>query len=207
MEHAQTVFPPAVFAWKLEPRQSNRGDDVDRFADVVDYDGGDIHVMNVDDMESAADVVDFDDGLEDDDDDDAAGGSHVTGDVTTARSQRAAWREEKAATDFGGDEFCGDLIDQMSALHPEQDRLSFRVDDEMVSFPDGFRWGERRGDGGGRGVGHDWTRRAVYADLVMPYGDPHGDGEQGIMSIPVKISVGHEDDNNDDDDDDEDGAN
>lgn len=178
------------------PKQGDGNDDVDRVADVVDYDARDIHAMNVDDMENAADVVDFND--DDGGGDDGGQSPRFAGRPDTAeQSQQAARKVKKSAVDFGGEEFCGDLMDQMSVLHPEHDTLSFGMGDEdRGSHTQGFR----RGQKGARNVG----RRAVYADLVMPYGDPHGEGEQGIMSIPVKISVGHDDEKDDDDDDDDD---
>lgn len=129
---------------------------------------------------------------------------------------------EHGFLDFGGGEFCGDLMDQMSELHPDQEELPFKIhgedweddDDEDDFFPaaaDGFR---RRNGGGGeggqmrgsrrRGGGHRGRpggRRSVYADLVMPYGDPQEEGGQGIVSIPVKITSVPENDDDDDDND------
>ncbi|CAN0194231.1 unnamed protein product [Scytosiphon promiscuus] len=127
---------------------------------------------------------------------------------------------EQGFLDFGGGEFCGDLMDQMSELHPDQEEMPFKMhgetweDDDDDFFPapaDGYT---RRGGGGGgrdqvrgsrrRGGGHRGRpgahggRRSVYADIVMPYGDPRDEGGQGIVSIPVKITSVP--DNDDDDD-------
>lgn len=165
------------------------------------------------DTEGATDVVDFDDGIQgididddNDDDDDGAGASHpaALGD-TAAQSQRAAGEESGPKTDFSAPGFCGDLMDQMSLLRLGGEVVSFKMDGEEVgSYPHGSRRGHERGGGGSGGAGQGLGRRSVYADLVMPYGDPHEEGVQGIMSIPVRISVGPEED--DDDDDDKDGA-
>lgn len=163
------------------------------------------------DMVGAADVVDFDERIQGKDiDDDDAGASHAAlGETAAANSPRAAGGEGMPKPDFSAAGFCGDLMDQMSVLRPGREVVSFKMDgDEIDSFPHGSsRRGQGRGGGGGGGAGHDLRRRSVYADLVMPYGDPHGEGGQGIMSIPVRISVGlEENDEDDDDDDDKNGA-
>ena len=167
-------------------------------------------MADLDGMVGAADVVDFDEGIQGkdiDDDDDEAGASHSASEETVAQTQNAAGRKSMPKPDFSAAGFCGDLMDQMSVLHPGREALSFKMDgDEVDSYPHGSRRGHGRGGGGSGGAGHDLRRRSVYADLVMPYGDPHGDGGQGIMSIPVRISVGLEDNDDDDDDDDKHGA-
>lgn len=172
-------------------------------------------MTGIDDIEGAADVVDFDDGLQgadidddDDDDDDGAGSSHAAAlGGTAAHSQRAAREESGPKPDFSTPGFCGDLMDQMSMLHPGGEVVTFKMDgEEMDSYPHGSRRGQGGAGGGSSGSGLGLGQRSVYADLVMPYGDPHEEGGQGIMSIPVRISVGPEEDNDDDDDDDKDGA-
>ncbi|CAM9100535.1 unnamed protein product [Laminaria digitata] len=196
-----------------EGPESEKGDVLDSSADVVDYDGVESNIGDVDDM-GAADVVDFDESIQgkdinDDDDDEDGGASHASLGETAAQSQRAAsGRGGVPKPDFGAAGFCGDLMDQMSVLRPGRE-VSFKMDgDEVDSYPHGSLRGQGRGGGGSGGAGHDLRRRSVYADLVMPYGDPHGEGGQGIMSIPVRISVELEenDDDDDDDDDDKDGA-
>lgn len=182
--------------------QGQEDDGADGFADVVDYDGGDMHILGVDDMENAtADVVDFEDGLDHDHDSLVGRLDSALGARPSAGVGETAAVEDEPAVDWGGGQLSGDLMDQMAALYPEKEGVSFEGDsDEMGSFSAHGRRG-RRGRGGGDYL--DQRERSVYADLVMPYGDPHGEGEQGIMSIPVKISVGLEDENNDDDDDDD----
>lgn len=167
----------------------------------MDYDGGDIHTMNVDDMDGAPDVVDFDDGLEDDDNNDKAGSSQYPAEdaVGGAPKRGDAWKEkDEAPVDFGGGKFSGDLMDQMSVLYPDRTELFFEEDDddeeEIMPLMGIGRDGQRERA--------DSSRLDVCFDLVITFEDPHGEGEQGIMLIPVKISVGYEDDNNDDDDDD-----
>lgn len=185
-------YPPCIF-------QGQEDDGVDGFADVVDFDGGDIHMLGVDDMENAAaDVVDFEDGLDDDLDQlterlDSA----VLGAPSSAGVGETPALKDEPAVDWGGEQFSGDLMDQMAALYPDKEGVSFEVDDDaMGSFS---AHGRRGRNGRGRGDYLDQREKSIYADLVMPFGDPHGEGEQGIMSIPVKISVGPNDDDDDDD--------
>lgn len=143
-----------------------------RFADIVDYDESNVIVE---------------------------GNDNDHGDEDTSGGREKGTAEASTTIGFGGDEFCGDLLDQMSKLHPGQENLSFRAEDESGTFPPGLRR-----PGGMQAGGGDRSSRSVYADLVMPYGDPHGEGEQGIMSIPVKISVEEKNEDDDDDDDDDD---
>ena len=159
--------------------QGVSGYDGERFADVTDFDNGSAaHITTTDGVEG--DAID--------------GGDEAS---STAREGETA--EASTTFDFGGEEFRGDLLDQISVIHPDHDKISFGSEGHRDAYPPGLRQGI--GQGGG-----DKSGRAVYADIVMPYGDPHGKGEQGIMSIPVKISVGDDDDDDDDDDDSDEGG-
>ncbi|CAM9558746.1 unnamed protein product [Hapterophycus canaliculatus] len=157
------------------------------------------------------------------------GGAHGTADDHWSPPPRSS-SAELGFPDFGGGEFYGDLIDQMSELHPDQEDISFKMhgedwedddddDDDDDFFPAAADRYRRRGDGGGGGGGGQMRgsrrrgggprgrpgafggRRSVYADLVMPYGNPREEGGQGIVSIPVKITTVQESDDDDDDDD------
>ncbi len=188
--------------------------------DVLDDSGGGMDTMTAGgDIRNCwdEDVVDFEEDEEDDDDDDddsstaGGGGGRGGGEKTSAAGpgRAAAWTEKTqdgddghsaaaySSPDFAGGEFCGDLVDQMSELHPEE-KIEFKMDDTDFGFFDdgGFRPG---GDAAGGHYHNSLSRRNVYADLVMPYGDPHGHGGQGILSIPVKISVQETDDDDEDD--------
>lgn len=185
--------------------------------DVLDVRGDDPDTMAVEEVKSywAEDVVDFHD--DDDDDDDTRGAGGGGGEKSSAGPPQAAastgetqegdngegdgrqgW--PSSAPDFAGAEFCGDLVDQMSQLHPDQ-HMAFKTEEADYEFPDDG--GYLRGDGsaGQYRSSSSLSRRSVLADLVMPYGDPQGEGGQGLVSIPIKISV-HEAGNDDDDEDD-----
>lgn len=171
------------------------------------------------------DVVDFDD---DDDDDDDGGGGGISGgaggektsSVPAGSPQAAALAEETtqdgdngggegdgrpgspySAPDFAGAEFCGDLVDQMSELYPDQ-HIAFKMDGAEFGFPDhGGGFLPADGTAGQYRSSSGLSRRSVLADLVMPYGDPQGEGGQGLVSIPIKICVQENDDDDDDEDD------
>ncbi|CBJ28831.1 expressed unknown protein [Ectocarpus siliculosus] len=198
-------------------------------SDVVDYDGGDLSTMSVHDVgHIAEDVVDFHDDDDDDDDDidnlgGGGGGARGGGEKASARgpsstsqsSSRIAWTGQhpgrdtddygdpsrpqsslSTAPDFGGEKYCGDLTDQVSEFIP------FKGEGEDYHFPDAR--GRRRGGVRSRQERSErhrsLDRQSVYADLVMPYGGPHGEGGQGIVSIPVKFSVQESQDDDEDDD-------
>ncbi|CAM9916596.1 unnamed protein product [Ectocarpus sp. 12 AP-2014] len=172
---------------------------------------------------------DNDDDDDDDDDDDidnlggGGGGARGGGDKASARgpssspqsSSRIAWTGQQpgrdpddygdpsrpqssssTAPDFGGEKYCGDLTDQVSEFIP------FKGEGEDYHFPDDL--GRRRGGFRSRQERSErhrsLDRQSVYADLVMPYGDPHGEGGQGIVSIPIKFSVRESQDDDEDDD-------
>lgn len=198
--------------WK---QGGERAGDLDATTDdVLDVHGDGIENMAVEvDNYWAQDVVDFDEEEDDDDDDDDTAG--VGGEKSSAGSPQAASSAEEAqegdsgqgggqpgwppaAPDFAGADFCGDLVDQMAELHPDQ-HIAFKMDRADYEFPedDGY-WG---GNGtAGQHRSSSLSRRSVLADLVMPYGDPRGEGGQGVVSIPIKIVVQETDDDDDEDD-------
>ncbi|CAM9203461.1 unnamed protein product, partial [Ectocarpus sp. 13 AM-2016] len=172
---------------------------------------------------------DGNDDDDDDDDDDidnlggGGGGTKGGGEKASGRgpssspqsSSRIAWTEQQpgrdaddygdpsrpqsslsTAPDFGGEKYCGDLTDQVSEFIP------FKGEGEDYNFPNAR--GRRRGGVRSRQERSErhrsLDRQSVYADLVMPYGDPHGEGGQGIVSIPIKFSVLESQDDDDDDD-------
>ncbi|CAN0282340.1 unnamed protein product [Ectocarpus fasciculatus] len=180
--------------------------------DVVDYQDDD-----VDDDDDDDDIDNLGGG--------GGGGARGGGEKASARgssssssqsSSRITWTEQQpgrdaddygdpsrpqssspTAPDFGGEKYCGDLTDQVS------DFIPFKSEEEDYHFPDsrGRRRGGVRSSRRERSERHrSLNRQSVYADLVMPYGDPHGEGGQGIVSIPVKFSVQESQDDDEDDD-------